>query len=418
MAAAPTRPIHHDLKAAPWLAAPSLARVFAALDGGGETRIIGGAVRNALLGQPVADIDLATILTPAAVIERATHAGLAVYPTGIDHGTVTVVADGHPYEVTTLRRDVETDGRRAVVAFTADWHEDALRRDFTINALSADASGNVFDTVGGLDDLENRRVRFIGSPQDRIREDYLRILRFFRFTSAYASGPPDPAGLSASASLKDGLQRLSAERIGAEMMNFIVTPRAGEIAAIMQNVSVLRSLVPFDAVPERLARMQAIEAALGMPPDAIARMAALLLNTREDAPCLAKHFRLSSAEISALAAAADVNPDYQADASEHAARAQIYRVGSLAFRRALRGAWARSGAAATDRAWTQRDRLAASWTPPVLPVSGTDVLALGIPAGPRVGRTLKAFEAWWIDAGFPDDHAVQNSRLAALAEQS
>ena len=260
-------------------------------------------------------------------------------------------------------------------------------------------------------------MRFIGSAEDRIREDYLRILRFFRFTSAYASGPPDAQGLAASAALKDGLQRLSAERIGAEMMTFIVTPRAGEIAAIMQEASVLRSLVPLDAHPERLARMQAIEAALAEPPDAISRLAALLLDTPEDAPRLAKHFRLSSAEGSALAAAADVNPAYRADASEHAAKVQIYRAGTAAFKRALRVAWARSGASATDIAWTQRDRLTAHWTPPALPFSGADLLALGIPAGPCIGRLLKAFEAWWIEAGFPDDRAAQRDHLIALAKQ-
>ncbi|MEQ1652146.1 MAG: CCA tRNA nucleotidyltransferase [Hyphomicrobium sp.] len=411
------------LEAAPWFttkrtAAP-LRRVLDALAvGGGTTRIIGGAVRNALLGISIADIDLATELTPETVIDRVMRAGLAVYPTGIEHGTVTVVADGVPFEVTTLRRDVETDGRRAVVAFTTNWHDDAMRRDFSINALSADAEGNVYDTVGGLTDLDARRVRFIGDAHARIREDYLRILRFFRFTSAYAIGTPDADGLAACDALKDGLTTLSAERIGAEMLKILATPRAAEIVAVMHCHGILNVLIPLDAHPDHLVQLQAIEAALGEPPDAIARLAALFLDAPKQARIIADRFRLSSAEATALAASADVNPAYDPGTSEAAAKAQIYRVGGSAFSRSLRVAWARSGAAASHPAWTSRARLAALWSPPRLPFSGADVLALGVPAGPRVGRTLKAFEAWWIEEGFPDDRAAQSGRLAALARQS
>ena len=235
MALIPNDDTAPSLRAEGWLKAPPLLRVFELLSmGGGTVRVIGGAVRNALLGVPVSDIDLATDLTPETVIERVTKAGLAVYPTGLDHGTVTVVADGAPFEVTTLRRDVETDGRRAVVAFTEDWHEDALRRDFTINALSCDVSGKVYDSVGGLEDLAARRIRFIGKAEDRIREDYLRILRFFRFNAAYGAGEPDARGLAACLALKSGLTQLSAERIGNEIMKLCATPRAADIAAIMQ----------------------------------------------------------------------------------------------------------------------------------------------------------------------------------------
>lgn len=400
-----------------WLQRTSLARVFEALNkgSGGGTRIIGGAVRNALLGQPVNDIDLATVLEPHEVMKRAASANIASYPTGIDHGTVTVVAEGDSYEVTTLRRDVATDGRRAVVAFTSDWHEDALRRDFTINALSATQNGDVFDTVGGLADLAERRVRFIGEAEARIREDYLRILRFFRFTSAYAKGAPDAGGLAASITLKDGMRQLSAERIGSEMMKFIVTRRAGEIAEIMQQAGVLQVLTACTASPQHLQHLQRVEAALGEAPDAITRIAALLLDRPGDVPTLAQEFRLANAFVSDLSAAAAINPSHRSSASEQASKAEIYRSGSISFQRALRIAWARSGASEQDVAWLDKSRLAASWSPPVLPVSGNDVMALSVPAGPRVGQILRDFEAWWVAAGFPSETAAHNAKLAELS---
>ena len=393
-----------------------MARVFDALNGSdGEARVVGGAVRNALLGEHVHEIDLATALDPQSVMRRAAAAGLASYPTGIDHGTVTVVADGESYEVTTLRRDVETDGRRAVVAFTSDWHEDAMRRDFTINALSANADGDVFDTVGGLADLAAGRVRFIGDAESRIREDYLRILRFFRFTSAYAKASPDAHGLQAATALKDGMRQLSGERIGSEMMKFIVTPRAGEIAAIMQQHGILQVLTAAVATPSDLQRLQLIEAALGEAPDAILRMAALMLSAPADVSTLASDFRLSNANAHALRAAAAVNAAHNVGASQQAAKVEIYRNGRDAFQRAQRIAWARSKAPATDDAWLERAGLAASWTAPALPITGADILALGVPAGPRVGDILRAFEAWWLDAGFPADAALHKAKLADLS---
>ncbi len=419
MATPPRRSDLPTLKGAAWLTSPLLLRVIAAIEsGGGSARVIGGAVRNALLGLPIADVDVATDLVPEAVIERVTTAGLAVYPTGIEHGTVTVASGRHAIEVTTLRRDVETDGRRAVVAFTRDWHEDALRRDFTINALSCDLNGRLFDSVGGLDDLAARRVRFIGQAEDRIREDYLRILRFFRFTAAYAVGDCDAVGLAACVALKDGIARLSAERIGAEMTKFIVAPRACEIAGVMHEAGILKAIVALDAHPERLSRVQAIEQALGETPDVITRLAALFLEAASDASRLAHAFRLSNADRDALAAANLVNPAHNPGSPETCAKAHIYRTGGVAFGRAVRVAWARSGAPATDPAWMERSRLAATWSPPRLPFSGGDVMALGVPAGPRIGRTLRAFEAWWIEEDFPVDHDAQLARLAALAQQS
>ncbi len=415
----PSQTLTRTIGAAPWLTSGPLLRVFAALnDSRHETRVIGGAVRNALLNRPVADIDLASSLIPESVIERATKAGLGVYPTGLAHGTVTVVADGQSFEVTTLRRDVATDGRHAIVAFTTDWHEDALRRDFTINALSCDSHGMIYDSVGGLADLDARNVRFIGRAEDRIREDYLRILRFFRFTAAYGRDVPDATGLASCLALKDGLQQLSAERIGSELKKFVVTPRAGEIAGIMDSGGIFEIITGRHAHPDWLLSLQAIEHQLGEPADVTTRMACLFAETPAEARDLAHRLRLSGIESSGLAAASDVNVNDLREASEADVKRQLYVRGTQAFKRNLRVAWARSDAAATDPAWTQKNQLAERWNPPRMPFSGGDVLALGIPAGPRVGRTLRAFEAWWIEAGFPPDSHAQAARLAALAEQS
>lgn len=418
MAKLKTSMISGHLQNASWLQRPSLARVFEALNrGDGETRIIGGAVRNALLGEPVNDVDLATVLEPQEVMRRAASANLAIYPTGRDHGTVTVVADGDSYEITTLRRDVATDGRRAVVAFTSDWHEDALRRDFTINALSATQDGNVLDTVGGLADLAERRVRFIGDAEARIREDYLRILRFFRFTSAYAKDAPDARGLAASIALKDGMRQLSAERIGSEMMKFIVTPRAGEIAEVMQQAGVLQVLTACAATPENLQNLQRIEVELGEAPDVATRLATLLLDRPGDVSTLAQDFRLSKAIASDLTTAAAINPAHHSSAPDEAVKAEIYRSGSIAFQRALRVAWARSGASEHDTGWLDKSRLAASWRPPAMPISGADVMALNLHAGPTIGHILRDFEGWWISAGFPSETAMHKAKLAELVSR-
>jgi poly(A) polymerase len=419
MARIPSAQVTRKLEPVPWLKNAPLRRVFAALgDSASQTRVIGGAVRNALLGQAIADIDIATALSPEAVIERATKAGLGVYPTGLAHGTVTVVADGVAFEVTTLRRDVETDGRHAVVDFTTDWHEDALRRDFTINALSCDARATIYDTVGGLEDLDAGRVRFIGKAEDRITEDYLRILRFFRFTAAYAHGEPDARGVAACLALKGGLARLSAERIGSEIMKLIVMPRAGAVAEIMTDGGIFDVLFGQTADPSALRKLQAIEQALGEKPDAVARLAALLVRSPDEARAIATKLRFSNSDSDALAAVAAVKVSDNSSVPEQLLKSDLYRHGEPAFSRAIRVAWARSAASATDTAWARKSQLGARWSPPVMPVSGADVLALGVPAGPRIGRALKAFEAWWIEAGFPDDHTAHIARLAALAEQS
>ena len=402
-----------------WLQAEPLRHVLAALsDGNKETRVIGGAVRNALLGAPITEIDLATQHLPNDVMRLATAAGFGVYPTGLAHGTVTVVVDGTPFEITTLRRDVETDGRHAVVAFTSDWHDDAMRRDFTFNALSCDATGVIYDPIGGLADLDARRVRFIGAASDRIREDYLRILRFFRFMAEYGRGDADAEGLAACAALQSGLTQISAERIGAEMLKLVVAPRAGKILGAMHTAGILDMVFQGPSDPRRVLRLQAIEATLRERPDVIIRLAGLATEGPEDVPRITARLRLSNDQAGDLTASSTVNAAYDPKMPEAEAKAHLYRLGSDAFSRAARVAWARSGAPATDPARRDRSVLATRWSPPEMPVNGGDILAIGVPAGPRVGKILKAFETWWISAEFPGDGDVQMAKLLALAKSN
>ena len=413
--------IHNTAKpitiGAPWLSSPSLKAIFDAFAKAEcEVRVVGGAVRNALLNEPITDIDLATPALPDRVMEIGRAAGFGVYPTGLDHGTVTLVSSEQKFEITTLRRDVETDGRHAVVAFTTDWAEDAYRRDFTINAMSVDAHGNIFDYASGRDDIAARRVRFIGAAADRIREDYLRILRFFRFTAQISHSAPDNDGVSASIALKDGIASLSGERIGAEVMKFIVAPRAGEISVIMDVSGISQCIFGHATQPLNLIRMQAIEHALGEKPDAITRLAAL--TSQAPSHDVARRLRLSNAEASALATATAHQRTFNASTIEHTARTALYRLKAEAYRRAVRVSWANTDTPARDPHWTWLATLDQSWTPPHLPFSGADVLALGITPGPTVGQILKAFEQWWIEADFPSDANAQKERLTVLSKST
>jgi poly(A) polymerase len=269
---------------APWLRAPHAAAVLDALQAaGGEGRFVGGCVRNALLGSPVDDLDMATALTPPEVIAALGRAGIRVVPTGVEHGTVTAVLDHRPIEVTTLRRDVETDGRRALVAFTTDWAEDAARRDFRLNALYADRTGQVFDPVGGgVEDARAGRIVFVGDPEVRIREDYLRILRFFRFRAWYGHGLPDAAALEACGRLAEGLRTLSAERVGKELLKLLAAPDPREAVELMVRSGVLQRLLPPALNLARLWGLVRLEGSLGARPDPLLRLAALLPS---DPPC-------------------------------------------------------------------------------------------------------------------------------------
>ena len=359
-----------------------------------STRLVGGCVRDAVLGLPVADVDLATQLTPAEVMRRVAAAGLKAVPTGIAHGTVTVVAPGIAVEVTTLRRDVATDGRHAEVAFTDDWRADAARRDFTINALYAHpASLEIFDYFGGLADLDARRVRFIGAPLQRIAEDHLRILRFFRFHARFGAGPPDAEGLAACAARANDLMALSRERVREELSKLLGSADPAATVTTMQQAGIFAPILP-EARGERLAALVAAEAAAALPPHWLRRLAALLRRDVATLDAVAVRLRLSNAERKRLAAMAGPV------AGDRRARAYHDGVQAVVDRLLLDG---EAGPAAAM----------AAWLPPMLPVSGRDLVARGVPPGPEVSRKLAAFETAWVAAGFPADAATVDRLLAA-----
>jgi poly(A) polymerase len=402
-----------------WLDRPETQAVFAALAARGfAARAVGGAVRNSLAGRPVIDVDIATDAHPGDVLRSAEAAGLKAVPTGVAHGTVTVISGDRPHEVTTLRKDVETHGRHATVAFTDDWAEDAMRRDFTLNALYCSADGTVFDPLGGYPDLAARRVRFIGDAHQRIREDYLRILRFFRLTAEFAEGPADAQGLAACVRERAGLAVLSAERVRGEFLRLLVAPRGPEIVALMQDYGLLPLVLGAAPRPTLLARLAAIEAALGLAPDAMLRLAALAVEIPEDAERLRDRLRLSNGQGDKLARAAQRGVDIGPASPEASAKAYLYRQGAKAFRERILLAWARAGDPPESEAWRQRLSLPQRWPVPRFPLKGADVLAQGVSAGPRVGELLRALEDWWIAGGFVADESGLRAMLNALADRN
>lgn len=370
-----------------WLTEPALQRLFAALAAaGGEGRVAGGAVRNALLGEKVTEVDVATTLSPEQVTKACAAAGMGVHPTGIDHGTVTVVIDHHPFEVTTLRHDVETDGRRAKVKFTDDWEADAQRRDFTMNALYCDAQGRIFDFVNGRADVAARRVIFVGEPEQRIEEDYLRILRFFRFHARYGHGAPDAAGLQACTRLKAGLDGLSAERIRQEMFKLMAARGAVATLQLMAAEGILAQLLPYTEDWRVLERL---------PPDPLLRLSVLA----QEPLAMPARWRLSNHEARRLEAIVSLLPPSPA-LRPMEQRIILYQHGAEAWRDLVRIAWARSDAAPDDARWQDLLELPDRWPIPSLPVSGKDLLAAGMSPGPEIGVMLKKLEDWWVASDF------------------
>jgi poly(A) polymerase len=358
---------------ADWLRDGAPAVLLALLDRDGEeARVVGGAVRNTLLSE---------------------------------HGTITVVADGRPHEVTTLREDVETDGRRAKVAFGRDWRRDAERRDFTMNALSVTADGTIYDYVGGLDDLAARRVRFIGEPATRIAEDYLRILRFFRFHAAYGHGAPDPAGLAACIAARRHLDRLSRERVRMEMLKLLVAAHAVPALAVMNEAGLLISVLAGVPLLASLSNMTKIEAALGLGPDPVRRLGALALFIVEDADRLRERLRLANAEHERLYAMADGWWRISAANAEQDGHAALYRLGRERFTDRVLLAWTRSPAGIADTAWHDLARLPERWTAPDFPLKAADLVSRGVAKGPALGMALRSAEEVWIAADFPTDAA-------------
>jgi len=408
-----------------WIADPDVVRVLEAfVAAGADARFVGGCVRDAVLRRPIADIDLATPETPEAVSRLLEAAGVKAVPTGIDHGTVTAVSEGRAIEVTTLRRDVETDGRRAVVVFTDDWREDAARRDFTVNALSMDREARLFDPFDGLEDLALGRVRFIGDADARIREDYLRILRFFRFHAHYGwidgeMQALDPDGLAACAANVGGLATLSAERIWSELEKTLRAPEPASLIGAMAPIGALAAVLPEipdgDRARARLASVVTLEG-ITTGSDPVRRLAAMLdlaaADGRGRAEAAAERLRLSGRDRSRLTEIAAAQERISPDLPDQAWRASLYALGLERFQDLALLSWAEEldGEKSVDRFETERwcalFRNAGDWRAPTFPLRGADLLALGVPPGPDMGETLRAVEAWWIAGDFAADEAA------------
>jgi len=402
---------------ADWFQQPALKRVLALLNDDGEARIVGGAIRNTLMGLPVGDIDIATTLPPKTVVARARAAGVKAVPTGIAHGTVTLVADGHPFEVTTLRVDLTTDGRRAEVAFGTDWDADARRRDLTMNGLYADAAGNVIDPVDGIDDIRTGTVRFIGDAATRIEEDYLRILRFFRFFAWYGKGRPDADGLRASARLKAGLNKLSAERIWSELKRLLAAPDPARSLLWMRQAGALSEVLPESDKwgIDSIVPLVASEVALGWPADPLLRLMAIVPPDGTRVAAMASRLRMSNAEARRLKRwAAQVDLPDDIDAAE--LRRTLYRGDAQAIEDRLKLHLARlrhseGDTAPGTEAVSRQLAVVGDWEKPDLPVTGADLRAEGIEPGPQLGQALAALEKAWVESDFTLDRSDLLARL-------
>jgi poly(A) polymerase len=382
----------------PWLHAPEVRAVMKAL---GDARFVGGCVRNSLLGLGVDDIDIATPLTPDAVAQAVERQGMRAVATGLEHGTVTVVCNSKPFEVTTLRRDVSTDGRRATVAFTTDWQEDAGRRDFTINALYADAQGQVFDYHGGLEDLKAGVVRFIGDADARIAEDYLRVLRLFRIHAWYGRGEINAVALTACAAARHQLKTLSGERLQKEVLKLLLAKAPLGVVQSMQASGVLGELIPGAIDTDALGRMCEIDGVHGLPADPVLRLA-VMLDGAATAHALAVRWRFSNNDRDRLADVFRLRDVVKAGLPVGAGEALVYRHGNSTVRDLARVGWVHAFASPEGDGWLALIRLAETWQRPRLPIDGADILKAGVPHGPAVGKALHAVEEWWIASGFPD----------------
>ncbi len=408
-----------------WMRSPAVRRVVEALTANGPpARFVGGCVRDMLLDRDVSDVDIATPLLPAEVMDRLKKAGVRTVPTGIEHGTVTAVVDDPDspfkhFEITTLRADVETDGRRATVAFIDDWAADAGRRDFTLNALYADGDGAIYDPVGGLEDLRARRVRFVGDAQQRITEDVLRLLRFFRFQAVYGRAPADKAALAACTAMAPLLVSLPGERVAHELLRLLGAQDPAPVLSLMAGQGILKLVLPEALVIDRLAALVPIEDRT-VGGDPLRRLAAMLATDEGGAGPAAERLRLSNAQKSRLAAMAKIPLDLDKVVSPPAQRALLYRLGKADFVDSVLLAWADQVAKGVvqdqgrDEAWQALLALAGQWPPPLLPVRGGDVRALGVARGPAIGRLLRELEEWWIAGDFSADREACLARLGEM----
>ena len=393
-----------------WMTAPETLQVFAAL---GEARFVGGAVRNALLGTTVADIDVAVPMPPSETLAHLTNHGIKVVATGLDHGTVTAIAGTHAFEITSLRRDIETDGRHAKVTFTDDWAEDAARRDFTINALYATLDGEIYDYATGVEDLIAGKVRFMGDPATRIAEDYLRVLRLFRFHAWYGKGDIDPDGLRAAAAAQDKLKTLSAERVAKELLRLLEAGSPEPVLRVMAATGILSQLLPGALQLQRLEHLAEIDADNMYPRDPVLRLAALLPDDSDNAHAVADALKLSNADRTRLEQALS-SERIVAQLSAKEARRLLYRIGVVRFRDKVMLAWAAAPRAAPALSWRMLLSMADNWQRPRFPLSGLDVMQAGVPQGPDVGRLLAKVEDWWIGTDFAADEGALRGKLAEV----
>lgn len=407
--------MEHPLETIPpqdWMTGAPTRTVLAALAAGGaEARFVGGCVRDALAGRPVRDIDIATPLAPERVMQLISQAGLKAVPTGLAHGTITAVADHHPFEITSLREDVETFGRHATVAFTDDWKADAARRDFTMNALFCTPEGAIYDYFGGLADLRAGRVRFVGRAAQRIAEDYLRLLRFFRFHAHYGRGAPDPEGLAAAAAAAPQLIHLSQERVRAELLRLLEAPDPVPTLDIMILHRILAEELPEEGDTAPLARLLTLEAG---PPDPLLRLAALVETDREGADAIAARLRLSNAQRDRLELLTQPPLPVAPGMTRRDLRIACYRIGKTAVADLLRLAAARRGGTAELQAALTE---AAAWPDLAFPVKGRDLIELGARTGPALGDLLEELERWWIHQDFQPDRGALLTRAGNLLER-
>ena len=404
----------------PWMNAPQVIEVFDALEAAGGlgcARFVGGCVRNALLNRPINDIDIATTLTPDQVSQALVRAGIKAVPTGIDHGTITAVVNNTPFEITTLRRDVSTDGRRAVVAFTTDWTEDAQRRDFTLNALYCDRTGAVFDpTGGGISDAKSGRIVFVGDANARVAEDSLRILRFFRFLAWYGSGSVDQTALAACTAARDTIASGPAERTTGEILKQLAADDPRSAVSLMKEAGILNLVLPSTQDLATFNALVAIENDMLFETDATLRLASLIPDDQIAAAKACETLRLSNETRERLINSTGKTPRITSWMSPRETRRAVYRIGVQAFLDRVKLAWARSLRTATTHQWRGLLALGSSWSPPPFPITGDEVLHSGVPKGPMVGHVLTEIEDWWIDHDFIDDKFSAIEKLKAVAQ--
>ncbi|HEY4345775.1 MAG TPA: CCA tRNA nucleotidyltransferase [Parvibaculum sp.] len=403
------------LARADWLNEADTRSVMEAL--GANARFVGGAVRNELMGEPVSDIDIATAETPEQASALLIAKGIKVVPTGLDHGTITAVTPTRHFEITTLRVDVKTDGRRADVAFTGDWLEDAKRRDFTINALYADADGTVHDPLGtGRDDLEARRVRFIGEAPARIAEDYLRVLRFFRFHAWYGAGEPDAEGLKACADAREGLRQLSGERVQGELLKIAAADNAGAAFRQMAAAGILSVVLPEASRLDRFEKLVDIEANQLFRSDPLLRLASTLDLDAAGVAALAARLKLSNKDRDRIAAMLTDKTKIVAYLSIKEVRKALYLIGVETFKDRVMLGWAEDRKGHNTFQWRAMLAMADSWVKPDFMLTGQMIKAAGVPEGPEIGRVRREVEEWWVDADFIEDEFSIIERLKAVVQ--